>query len=90
LKQYYLVTMETNNNTNNDNRPDPKYNHGDIIIIRGNKKRHIYGTEPYWSTEHKEYLYQVDYGLGCTSEGVINESNILRIADEEGDKLIPL
>ena len=89
MKQYYLVTMATNNNTNNDNRPDPKYNHGDIIIIRGNKKRHIYGTEPSWSL-NTGYQYQIDYGQFCASEGVINESNILRIADEEGDKLIPL
>jgi len=83
----------TNNNTNKDknidNRPEPKYNPGDIIIISGNKKRHIYGTEPSWSL-NTGYQYQIDYGLCCASEGVINEVNILRIADEEGDKLIAL
>ena len=68
----------------------PKYNQGDIIIISGNKKRHIYGNEPSWSTEHNGFIYQVDYGIGCTSEGVVLESNILRIANEEGDKVILL
>lgn len=86
--KYKLHNMSTQQNT--PTKPQPKYNPGDIIIIHGNKKRHIYGEEPSWSTEHKGYLYQVDYGLGCTSEGVVLESNILRIADEEGDKLILL
>ena len=68
----------------------PKYKQHDIIITRGNKKRHIYGQEPFWSTT-TGYRYQVDYCLGCTSEGEVIESNILRISDEEGrDNLIPL
>ena len=78
--------MSTHQNT--PTKPQPKYNSGEIIIIRGNKKRHIYGEEPSWSPT-TGYKYQVDYGLGCTSEGVVLESNILRIADE-GDKLIVL
>jgi hypothetical protein len=81
-------TNNTNKDKNSDNRPEPKYNPGDIIIISGNKKRHIYGTEPSWSL-NTGYQYQIDYGLCCASEGVINEANILRIADE-GDKLIAL
>jgi hypothetical protein len=79
-------TMENHNN----NRSAPQYNVHDIIIISGNKKRHIYSDNPSWSTEHNTYLYSVDYGLGLASEGYVLETNILRIADDEGDRLIPL
>ena len=79
-------TMENSNN----NRPTPKYNQNDIIIIRGNKKRHIYSSNISWSTEHNTYLYSVDYGFCLASEGYVLETDILRIADEEDDKLIPL
>jgi len=75
---------------NNNTLPPPKYNNNDIIIISGIKKRHIF-SEPSWSSKHKEYMYQVDYGLSLTSEGFVLESNILRIANTTGpDELLPL
>ena len=79
------TTTDTNMAQRNTNEPSqPKYKTGDIIIISGNKKRHIFGDEPSWSSEYNQYLYQVDYGLGCTREGVVLESNILRIAKTTG------
>tara|TARA_B110001450_G_C17162845_1_gene296004 strand:+ start:238 stop:486 length:249 start_codon:yes stop_codon:yes gene_type:complete len=68
-----------------------KYKVGDIIIVNINgliQKRHIYGNTPQekkWvvnNTEIHDWVYSVDYGLGCTSEGFVLQSNIICLADE--------
>ena len=64
----------------------PKYKINDIVISN-NKKYHIYG-KPYWNIEHNCLVYPVDYGLGCTSEAYLLETNI-RLATEK-DNLIAL
>jgi len=70
----------------------------DIVIIKVNgffKKRHIYNignrmcNDPVINKLVKNTVYDVDYGLGLTSEGSIVRSQIIRKATED-DKLIPL
>ena len=75
----------------NSIKPDPKFKVGEVVIVNtslGPKKRHIY-AKPSWTETNgmSGYIYPVDYGLGCTSEGVALELN-MRSQSKEDHSLV--
>ena len=79
-------------NKTNSIKPYPKFNVGEVVIVNtasGPKKRHIYAN-PLWVKINgiEGYRYPVDYGLGCTSEGVALESNMRRCESKEENLLV--
>ena len=65
-------------------RPGPKYTSGQTMVVSGSSRPDtgkvvsLYGV-PQWSdwTEHPpQWLYNYDYGLGGTSEGVALECHL--------------
>jgi hypothetical protein len=79
-------------------RPDPKFSTGDVIVTKINgidKKRHIY-DKPAWDSVkgadgkliYEGYIYPVDYGLGCTSEGFARESSMRKCISPDDDCLV--
>lgn len=68
--------------------PPILYKQNDIVIIKEGgveKKRHIFGKEPmlreqkYGDRVFYDWLYQVDYGLMYEHEGLVKQSNIVKI-----------
>ena len=64
--------------------PEPKFKVGEIVVVGGTKRRHIY-AKPQWGVwgEYPDkpyvgYLYPVDYGLGGCSEGFVLENRMQR------------
>ena len=76
----------------NSSKPDPKFNVGEVVIVNtasGPKKRHIYANPSWVKIDGIEgYRYPVDYGLGCTSEGVALELNMRRCESKEDNLLV--
>jgi len=82
---------ENNENNPNHDKPDPKYQVGEIVVV-GRVRRHIY-SNPIWRepsdiNSNGEWLYPVDYGLGLTSEGYHLETEMRPCLDS--DQLKPL
>ena len=79
----------TMNGNNDVLLPPILYKQNDIVIIKEDgveKKRHIFGKEPMLREKNYgvivvyDWLYQVDYGLMYEHEGLVKQSEIVRIA----------